>query len=131
MICRSVCFALRSIKNPDRHHVLFTCTAWRRLSSVMSDIQSQLNQLWKLQESDRKKGTQLLLKILGNLSNNLSQSAKYGNLNFTKISARFSRCKPAFVLVLRAGFKQSNDGQRLIWTDDDDALESLSTYESN
>eukprot|EP01083_Nonionella_stella_P055837 147206_1 len=94
-------------------------------TSLTSDVQSQLNQLWKLQESDRKMGTKLLMKILGNLSNNLSESAKYGNLNFTEISVRLSRCKPAFVLLLRAGFKQSNDGKRLIWTYDEDAIESL------
>eukprot|EP01083_Nonionella_stella_P055838 147208_1 len=94
-------------------------------TSLTSDVQSQLNQLWKLQESDRKMGTKLLMKILGNLSNNLSESAKYGNLNFTEISVRLSRCKPAFALLLRAGFKQSNDEKRLIWTYDDDAIELL------
>eukprot|EP01083_Nonionella_stella_P110777 324400_1 len=91
----------------------------------MSDVESLLNQLWTIQESDRKKGTKLLSTILDNLSNNLSESAKYGNLNCAKISGRLSRCKPAFVLLLRAGFKQSNDGKRLIWTYDEDAIESL------
>eukprot|EP01083_Nonionella_stella_P305390 1065204_1 len=91
----------------------------------MSDVESLLNQLWTIQESDRKKGTKLLSTILDNLSNTLSESTKYGNLNCAKISGRLSRCKPAFVLLLRAGFKQSNDGKRLIWTYDEDAIESL------
>eukprot|EP01083_Nonionella_stella_P034754 95029_1 len=81
-------------------------------TSVTSDVQSQLNELWTIQESDRKKGTKLLSKILSNLSNNLSKRAKYGNLNCTKISAI-------------DGVKQSNDGKRLIWTYTDDALKSL------
>eukprot|EP01083_Nonionella_stella_P280826 955478_1 len=99
----------------------------KRFGSIMADecCESQLNHLWAIQESDREKGTKLLSKILGDLSNNLSESAKYGNLNLTKISNKLSRCKPAFVLLFSAGFKQSNDGKRLIWTYDDDAVESL------
>eukprot|EP01083_Nonionella_stella_P007112 20529_1 len=91
----------------------------------MSDVQSQLNHLWEIEESDRNKGTNLLLKILDKLAANLSQSGKYGNLNFTKISAKLSRCKPALILLFHAGFKQSNDGKRLIWTHSDDAIQSL------
>eukprot|EP01083_Nonionella_stella_P110780 324404_1 len=90
-----------------------------------SDIQSQLNQLWTLPESDRKKGTKLLLKILSNLRNNLAESEKYGNLRNTTISAKLSRCKPAFVLLLWTGFNHSNDGERLIWSHDVGAIASL------
>eukprot|EP01083_Nonionella_stella_P233241 822008_1 len=95
------------------------------MATSTSDVQSQLDELWTIQESDRKRGTKLLSKILSNLSNNLSKRAKYGNLNCTRISDKLSRCKPVFVLLLRAGFKQSNDGKRLIWTYDDGSLKSL------
>eukprot|EP01084_Bolivina_argentea_P030762 56945_1 len=81
-----------------------------------------IEQLWQLPESQRNKGTRLLCKIFTNLLDNLTESEKYGNLNLRKIRGKLIKCKPAFQLLLAVGFKQSTNGERLIWQYNNDSL---------
>ena len=59
------------------------------------------------------------MKIFKNIIENPTQTQKYGDLHFGKIGKKFAKCKPALDLLLLCGFKKSNDGKRLIWTDSD------------
>ena len=67
-------------------------------------------------DSERNKAATLLLKISEKIMNNPSMTAKYGNLNSSKIHNKLSKCKPALDLLFIVGFKRSNDNARLIWT---------------
>ena len=81
--------------------------------------------LYAFSQSDRNKGTKLLLKIFGNLLNNLSELEKYGNLNFIKISKKLEKCNPAIHLLFIARFEKSNDGKRLIWKNNEESINDL------
>ena len=72
-------------------------------------------ELFNDSESDRNEGIKLLLKIYQNIINNPSETEKYGDLNFKKISKRLSKCKPALDLLLLSGFEKSSNNRRLIW----------------
>eukprot|EP01084_Bolivina_argentea_P083345 150901_1 len=93
------------------------------------NVMSLLEDLWDIQESDRNDGIKLLSKIFTKLLNNLSESKKYGDLNCKKIRQKFDKCKPAFSLLCSAGFKESNDGKRIIWKYTDGTIKALNnTY---
>ena len=75
--------------------------------------------------TNRYKGIKLVLKIFDNIINNPSQLQKYGDLNAQKICSKLSECKPAFNLLLIAGFKKSNNKGRLKWTNTDENIKAL------
>ena len=54
-------------------------------------------------------------KIYQNISNNPSQTQKYGDLHYEKINKKLSKCKPAMELLFLSGFEKSNNNKRLIW----------------
>ena len=88
-------------------------------------MSSNINQPLFVRESERNKGIKLVLKIFGNIQNNPSQIEKYGDLHARKINDKLNKCKPALNLLYIAGFKKSNDSTRLIWTNNNNNMESL------
>eukprot|EP01084_Bolivina_argentea_P253780 426422_1 len=96
-----------------------------QFNKTQHSLTSTLEELWQINEIDRKKSTTLLSKIFENILSHLSELEKYGDLNFVKIRTKFEKCKPALNLLFIAGFKESNDGQRLRWQYDEDRIKSL------
>ena len=56
-----------------------------------------------------------MIKILGNIINNPTQTQSYGDLNFKKLNVKLSKCKPALGLLVLCGFSKSQNNRRLIW----------------
>eukprot|EP01084_Bolivina_argentea_P020279 37728_1 len=91
----------------------------------MTDLDSIFNEMSKTQKHDRLKATKLLLKIMKNILNNLSEIQKYGNLNFQKIEEKLSKCKPGLYLLFMIGFKITNNGQRLMFVSNNNSIKTL------
>lgn len=72
-----------------------------------------------------KKAINSLLKIFQNILINPSEIEKFGNLNSAKIQKKFAECQPAMQLLKRIGFKESEDGSRLVWESSDETLRQL------
>ena len=56
------------------------------------------------------------MKIFANITNNPSNTQKYGNLHLNKITNKLSTCQPVFKLLLLSGFEAKENNKRLIWT---------------
>ena len=88
------------------------------MSKPMS-IETTLALLLYLQDDTaRKEGLRVVSKTCNKLFNNITKLDKYGNLNYTKISQKLSKCVIALNLFFIAGFKKQFDiekGERLIW----------------
>ena len=79
------------------------------------NVLGRLDNLFEMQETEREKPIKLLSKILNKIITNPTEP-KFGNLNFARTRSKFDKCRPGFYLLYDAGFKQSVDGKRLIWT---------------
>ena len=79
-----------------------------------------------LRETERNKGTKLVIKIFQNIINNPSQTQKYGNLHAEKIHQRLKTCEPAYALLFIAGFKYSANKSRLIWSNNNNNVKAMS-----
>eukprot|EP01084_Bolivina_argentea_P286885 492204_1 len=88
-------------------------------SSIESQLQRLLSNLWEVESIERSKATELLSKILNNIISNRSV-AKFSDLNFQKVCSKFDKCPSALYLLHVAGFKQSVDGTRLKWTNNNE-----------
>ena len=66
-----------------------------------------------------------MLKIFKKIINNPSQIEKYGDLRLKRISAKLSKCQPAFDLLFIAGFRRRENNKRLVWSNTNDNNISL------
>lgn len=81
-------------------------------TSSMNKFADHMNELWDIDECDRRKGIKLLEKICSNIMSDPS-NLKFRDLNFAKIGERLEQCQPALLLLFAAGFNLSADGERL------------------
>jgi len=94
------------------------------------NIETTLYLLLSLQDDTaRKEGLRVVTKTCSKLCDNITSWEKYGNLNYTKISQKLSKCTFAMNLFEIAGFKKQDTvekGERLIWNMSIENIKSLS-----
>ena len=73
---------------------------------------------------ERTKGIKLLQRVFGNILND-PKNPKFRDINFSKIRKKLDQCRPAFALLIMAGFAQSADKERLQWEYDDMNMQQL------
>jgi len=78
----------------------------------MTQIPLHLKEIWAIPEETRQPCLDLLTQILNNVKNN-PEEAKFRDMNFSKIRAKFKPCPSALYYLFDAGFSQSFDGSRL------------------
>jgi len=92
------------------------------------NIETTLALLLYLDDTARTEGLRVISKTCNKLYNNISSWEKYGNLNYTKISQKLSKCIIALNLFEIAGFKKQTmieKGERLIWDMNIENVKSL------
>ena len=78
----------------------------------MDKVVEHLDNLWDVDESERRIGIKLLHKICSNILADPS-NPKYRDLNFVKIGKKLDQCQPALLLLFDVGFTISANTQRL------------------
>ena len=89
-----------------------------------------LDDLWDIDESERRKGIKLLHKICSNILTDPSDP-KFRDLNFVKIGKKLDQCQPALLLLFDVGFTISANAQRLQLEANEITIDNIGTLQDS